>query len=77
MKIEILGMGCPNCQVLYENVRKAVEELGINAEITKVEDLDKIINYGIMSTPALTVDGEIKFAGRILAPDKIKEFLIK
>ena len=77
MKIEVLGMGCPTCQVLYDNVRKAVEELGINAEVTKVEDLDKIINYGIMSTPALVVDGEVKFAGRVLAPSKIKEFFIR
>jgi len=75
MKIEILGMGCPKCQQLYDNVKKAVEDLGLDAEIVKVEDLEKIVNYGIMSTPALVVDGEVKSAGRILPPEELKVFL--
>ena len=77
MKIEILGMGCPSCQALYNNVKKAVENLGLDAEIVKVEDLEKIVNYGIMSTPALAVDGEVKFAGRVLPPEKLKEYIVK
>jgi len=77
MKIEILGMGCPTCQVLYDNVKRAVEDLGLDAEVVKVEDIKKIINYGIMSTPALAVDGEVKFAGRILPPEKLQEYLVK
>jgi len=75
MKIEILGMGCPKCKKLYENTQNAVKELGVNAEICKVEDIVKITEYAIMTTPALVIDGEVKAAGRIPAPDEIKEWI--
>ena len=75
MKIEILGMGCPKCKKLYENAQAAVKELGIEAEVSKVEDIAKITGYGIMTTPALVVDGSVKSAGRIPAPDEIKKWL--
>ncbi len=65
MKIEILGMGCPKCKKTAQNAQMAVEELGINAEIIKVEELDKITEYGVMMTPALVIEGEVKAAGRI------------
>jgi small redox-active disulfide protein 2 len=75
MKIEILGMGCPKCKKLYENAQAAVKESGINAEIIKVEDIQKIMDYGLMSTPAIVINGEVKTAGRVPAPDEIKQWL--
>jgi len=75
MKIEILGMGCPKCKKLYENAQIAAKELNIQVEIVKVEDIQKIMDYGLMSTPAITVDGEVKAAGRIPAPDEIKKWI--
>ena len=60
MKIKILGSGCPNCKKLEKNTREAVNELGIEAEIEKVTEIQEIMSYGVMSTPALVVYGEIK-----------------
>ena len=57
MKIEILGTGCAKCTTLYEKVKKALEESGKDAEVVKVEDIPSIMKYGVMSTPALVVDG--------------------
>ena len=75
MKIEILGMGCPKCKQLFENAKKAVEEKGIDAEIIKVEDMDKITDYAVMVTPAIVIDGTVKAAGKVCSPDEIKEML--
>ena len=75
MKIEILGMGCPKCKKLYENAQAAVKELNVQAEIVKVEDIQKIMDYGLMITPAILIDGEVKAAGRIPAPDEIKKWI--
>lgn len=75
MKIEILGMGCPKCKKLYENTQTAVKESGVQAEIAKVEDIQKIMDYGLMSTPAIAIDGEVKAAGRVPAPDEIKKWI--
>ncbi len=71
MKIEILGMGCPKCKKTTQNAQQAVEELGIEADIEKVEDLDKITAYGVMMTPALVIDGELKVAGKIPSKQEI------
>jgi len=71
MKIEILGMGCPKCKKTTQNAQQAVEELGINAEIIKVEELGKITEYGVMMTPALVIDGEVKAAGKIPSKQEI------
>ncbi|MDD5680092.1 MAG: thioredoxin family protein [Candidatus Omnitrophica bacterium] len=76
MKIEILGMGCPKCKKLYENAQAAVKESGVQAEIIKVEDIQKIIDYGLMVTPAIVIDGEIKAAGKIPTPDEIKKWIL-
>ena len=65
MKIEILGTGCTKCKMLYEITQNAVKKAGIEAEIIKVEDPIEIMNYGVMSTPALAVDGEVKISGRL------------
>lgn len=75
MKIEILGMGCPKCEKLYEMAQKAAQELNIEAEFVKVTDINKIMNYGVMVTPALAIDGEVKVAGRIPTVEQIKTWL--
>ena len=77
MNIKILGSGCKNCQKLEEATKKAIEEMGINAEIEKVEDFKKIMEYGVMQTPALVVDEDVKFSGRVPKIEDIKEYLSK
>ncbi len=72
MKIEILGTGCAKCHKLDELVRTTVHEMGVNADIIKVEDIKKIMAYGVMTTPALVIDGEIKIAGRIPSANELK-----
>lgn len=75
VKIEILGIGCPKCKMLTANVENAVKELGIQAEIVKVADINKITDYGVMMTPALVVNGEVKSSGKLLSVEQIKEIL--
>jgi len=75
MKIKILGTGCPKCKQLEANARKAVEELKIKAEIEKITDIGKIVDYGVMSTPAIVVDEEVKASGRIPEVVEIKKWL--
>jgi len=75
MIISILGSGCPKCKQLEENARKAVEELKIKAEIEKVTDVGEIVDYGVMSTPAIVIDGEVKASGRIPTVEEIKSWL--
>jgi len=75
LKIEILGSGCANCKRLEENARAAVAKAGKKAEILKVTDFGKIASYGVMSTPALVVDGKIKAEGRIPSVDEIAKML--
>lgn len=73
--IKVLGSGCANCKKLEENTRKAVEELGINAEIQKVEDIKSILKYGVMKTPGLVVDEKVKVMGRVPTSEEIKKYL--
>jgi len=75
MKIEVLGTGCAKCKTLYENVKAAVAESSSNAEIVKVEDIPSIMRYGVMSTPALVVDGQVKFSGKVASVAEIKGLL--
>lgn len=75
MKIEVLGSGCAKCNKVKEMVEKVVNEEGIDAEIIKVEDINKILDYGVMVTPGLVVDGDVKFAGKIPSEDKVREWL--
>ncbi|MDW7711642.1 MAG: thioredoxin family protein [Deferrisomatales bacterium] len=75
MKIEVLGTGCPKCQKLYEAAKEAVSRTGADAQVSKVEDLGEIMKRGIMVTPALAVDGQIKSAGKVLKADDIAKFL--
>lgn len=75
MKIEILGTGCPKCKKTLENAQKAVKDLKIEAEIVKVEKIDDIMKYGVMITPALAINGEVKVAGKIPSPEQIAEWI--
>lgn len=75
MKIEVLGGGCANCAKLYKSVEEAVKTMGITAEILKVEDYDKIIEYGITSTPAIAIDGKVMSTGKVLKPAEVQSLL--
>jgi len=75
MKIKVLGSGCANCVKLEQNARKACEELGVKAEFEKVTDYTKMMGYGIMSTPALVVDEEVKVEGRVPGVEELKKLL--
>lgn len=75
MKIEILGTGCAKCKKLYENAVEAVRASGKEAEITKVEDIRRIMEYGVMSTPAIVVDGVVKASGKLVSPREIQEMM--
>ena len=75
MKIEILGMGCVNCNKLYQNVLEAVKQSGKEVEVTKVEDIKTITGYGVMSTPALVIDGVVKVAGKVPKVEEIKGWI--
>jgi small redox-active disulfide protein 2 len=75
MRIEILGTGCPKCKLLEDNALKAVSELGKKIEVVKVSEIDKIIDYGVMSTPAIVIDGEVKSYGKVNDVEEIKKWL--
>ena len=75
MKIQILGKGCINCKKLEENTKMALEQLGIEAEIEKITDIDKIIEMGVMMTPAMAIDGVVKSSGKVLSKNQIIEIL--
>lgn len=77
MKIEILGMGCAKCRQLMVNAEKAVKDAGIQVEVIKVEDMNRIVGYGIMTTPALVVDGQVVSAGKLLSADEIGKLIGK
>lgn len=75
MKIKILGTGCPKCKKLYAEAEKAVAESGVQAELEKVENIDDILNYGVMMTPALVIDEEVKASGRIAPSSEIAKWI--
>ena len=77
MEIKILGPGCPKCKTLDKITREVVEKNGINATITKVEDIMEIMKYGVISTPALVVDEKVLVKGRVPSSDEIKQLLTK
>jgi small redox-active disulfide protein 2 len=74
-KIQILGTGCPKCKKLFETAQQAVKDTGIEAEVTKVEDINEILKFNVMMTPALAIDGEVKVVGRIPKPEEIKRMI--
>jgi len=73
--IQILGTGCPKCKLLFANAQAAVQSTGIEAQIEKVEKIADIMKFGVMSTPALVVDGAVKSVGKVLSPDDIQKHL--
>ncbi|MGK7311838.1 MAG: thioredoxin family protein [Candidatus Longimicrobiales bacterium M2_2A_002] len=75
MKIQILGTGCPKCKALTANAEKAIGELGIDAEIEKVERIKDIARMGVAMTPALAVDGDVKSSGHLLSVEQVKKLL--
>ena len=75
MKIEILGPGCAKCKKLAELTNEAIKELGIQAEVVKVEKITDIMNYGVMMTPGLVIDGEVKVVGKVPSKEEIKNLL--
>ncbi|BFU78518.1 thioredoxin family protein [Arcobacter sp. 15-2] len=77
MKIEILGTGCSKCTMLETKVKAAVAKVGGFHEIVKVDDIVDIMNYGVMSTPGLVIDGVVKSTGKVLSVDEIIEFMQK
>jgi small redox-active disulfide protein 2 len=75
MKIQILGTGCAKCVKLTHNAEEAVKEAGVNAEVEKVTDLNKIMDYGVMMTPGLVVNGQVKSVGKVLSVEEIKKLI--
>lgn len=75
-KIQILGTGCPKCKKLTENAEAAAKELGIEYEIEKVSEINDIIDFGVMMTPALAVDGEVKVVGKVPSVDEVKKIIV-
>lgn len=77
MNIKILGTGCSKCKTLEKLTHDAVTEMGLSVDVEKVEDIMKIMKYGVMSTPALVIDEKIILSGRVPSPTEIKEILTK
>jgi len=75
MKIQVLGTGCPKCKKLYANAQKVAEELGLDFEMEKIEDIEEITNMGVIMTPALAIDGDVKVVGKALDSEEIKKLL--
>jgi len=75
IKLQVLGTGCPKCKKLVENAEAAAKDLGIEYEIEKVTDINEIMKFGVMMTPALVVDGEVKVAGKVISREEIKNLI--
>ena len=75
MKIQVLGTGCPKCEKLAKNAEAAVESAGVGCEVEKVTDINEIMKFGVMLTPALAIDGQVKVVGKVLSSDEIKKML--
>jgi small redox-active disulfide protein 2 len=75
MRIEVLGTGCPKCKTLTLNVERAVAALGLEAEVVKVTDISEIVAHGVMLTPALVVDGNVKLVGKVATVEELKALL--
>lgn len=75
--IQVLGTGCKKCVTLKANVEAALTELGITAQVEKIEDINRIVEFGVMSTPALVIDGQVKVVGKVASPQEIMALLNK
>ena len=76
MKIEVLGSGCPKCMSLEQNVKAALAELALQADVEKVTDIQQIVQRGVMSTPALTIDGTVVFQGKSPSVEQLKQLIM-
>jgi small redox-active disulfide protein 2 len=77
MLIQVLGTGCAKCKTLHELVKKAVQETGVDAQVEKVEDIQKIMSFEILMTPGLVIDGKVKTAGRLPGAEEIKRLILE
>lgn len=75
MKIQVLGTGCAKCKLLAEQTERAVQELGLDIKVEKVTGINEILDFGVMMTPALAIDGEVKVAGKVPAIEELKDML--
>ena len=75
VKVQILGTGCPKCKQLTANAEAAIAELGMDAQVEKIQSIKQIMEFGVMITPALAVDGEVRSSGKVLSKDDIKKLL--
>lgn len=75
MKIEVFGTGCPKCNMLEANVKKVLKNLGLVAEVSKVTNIEEIVDRGLMTTPALAIDGEVVVAGRVATVSELVELI--
>jgi small redox-active disulfide protein 2 len=75
MEIKVLGTGCPRCKLVYANAQRAIADLKIAAELEKVEDIDEILRYGVMMTPAVVINGRVRASGRIPSVEELKKWL--
>lgn len=73
--VQVLGTGCKKCAALKANAEAALKELGIAAEVEKIEDINQIVKFGVMSTPVLVINGQVKIVGKVPSPDEIKSLL--
>ena len=74
-RLQVLGTGCPKCKLLFQNAEAAAKSAGVEVQLEKVEKIVEIMKFGVMSTPALVVDGAVKSVGKVLNPDEIRQFL--
>jgi small redox-active disulfide protein 2 len=74
-QIKVLGPGCPKCKTTFHNAEAAVQQLGIEVELIKIEDIEEMMRYNVLTTPVLMIDDVVKVKGRIAQIDEIKEFL--
>ncbi len=75
MKLQVLGSGCAKCKMLEASVIEAVKTMGADAEVVKVTDIDEILDMGVMITPALAIDGDVKSSGKVLTPAEVQDFI--
>jgi small redox-active disulfide protein 2 len=75
MKVQIYGTGCARCNALEKVAKQAIKDMGINAEVVKVNDINQIVEAGILATPGFAVEGEVKSMGRVPSPDEIKKWI--
>lgn len=73
--VQVLGPGCPKCEKFKKNVEEAVQQSGVPATVEKITDINVIVGFGVMTTPALVVDGEVKSVGKVLSPEEIQKLL--